>query len=74
MTHDTLIGIDAGTSAVKVCAFDREGRLLAKAQRSDGEDAPAETVRRGHRVCPLAHAPGQRVPRRFEWAAAVLVP
>lgn len=34
MTHETLIGIDAGTSAVKVCAFDREGRLLAKAQRN----------------------------------------
>ena len=34
MTHETLIGIDAGTSAVKVCAFDRDGRLLAKAQRN----------------------------------------
>ena len=34
MTHETLIGIDAGTSAVKVCAFDRKGRLLAKAQRN----------------------------------------
>jgi xylulokinase len=31
---ETLVGIDAGTSAIKVCAFDREGKLLAKAQRS----------------------------------------
>ncbi len=31
---EALIGIDAGTSAIKVCAFDRSGRLLAKGQRS----------------------------------------
>ncbi len=29
-----FIGIDAGTSAIKVCAFDRAGKLSAKAQRS----------------------------------------
>jgi len=29
-----LLGIDAGTSAIKVCAFDVSGKLLAKAQRS----------------------------------------
>ncbi|MDN3523584.1 xylulokinase [Halomonas ramblicola] len=29
-----LLGIDAGTSAVKVCAFTPEGRLRAKAQRA----------------------------------------
>lgn len=28
-----LLGIDAGTSAIKVCAFDPTGKLLAKAQR-----------------------------------------
>lgn len=31
---EILLGIDAGTSSVKVCAFDPNGRLLAKAQRS----------------------------------------
>lgn len=31
---EVLLGIDAGTSAIKVCAFDRSGRLLAKGQRS----------------------------------------
>ncbi|PWG61500.1 xylulokinase [Spiribacter halobius] len=31
---EVLLGIDAGTSAVKVCAFTAEGRLHAKAQRS----------------------------------------
>jgi xylulokinase len=31
---DVLLGIDAGTSSVKVCAFDGAGKLLAKAQRS----------------------------------------
>lgn len=31
--RDVLIGIDAGTSAVKVCAFGRDGALLAKAHR-----------------------------------------
>jgi xylulokinase len=31
---DVLLGIDAGTSSVKVCAFDAAGKLLAKAQRS----------------------------------------
>ncbi len=31
---EVLLGIDAGTSAIKVCAFDRGGGLLAKAQRS----------------------------------------
>jgi xylulokinase len=31
---EVLLGIDAGTSAVKVCAFDPNGKLLAKAQRS----------------------------------------
>jgi len=31
---EVLLGIDAGTSAVKVCAFDGSGKLLAKAQRS----------------------------------------
>ena len=31
---EILLGIDAGTSAVKVCAFDPAGKLLAKAQRS----------------------------------------
>ncbi|WP_043540287.1 xylulokinase [Salinarimonas rosea] len=30
---EVLLGIDAGTSAVKVCAFDRAGRMLDKAQR-----------------------------------------
>lgn len=33
-TSEALLGIDAGTSAIKVCAFDRKGRLLAKSQRS----------------------------------------
>lgn len=31
---EVLLGIDAGTSAMKVCAFDGAGKLLAKAQRS----------------------------------------
>lgn len=31
---EVLLGIDAGTSAIKVCAFDPQGKLLAKAQRS----------------------------------------
>lgn len=31
---DVLLGIDAGTSSIKVCAFDGAGKLLAKAQRS----------------------------------------
>ena len=31
---EVLLGIDAGTSAIKVCAFDPAGKLLAKAQRS----------------------------------------
>ncbi len=31
---EVLLGIDAGTSAIKVCAFDPNGRLLAKAQRA----------------------------------------
>ena len=31
---EVLLGIDAGTSAIKVCAFDRSGKMLAKAQRS----------------------------------------
>lgn len=31
---EVLLGIDAGTSAIKVCAFDRTGKLMAKAQRS----------------------------------------
>lgn len=31
---NVLLGIDAGTSAIKVCAFDVSGKLLAKAQRS----------------------------------------
>lgn len=31
---EVLLGIDAGTSAIKVCAFDRAGKLIAKAQRS----------------------------------------
>lgn len=31
---DILVGVDAGTSAIKVCAFDRQGKLRAKAQRS----------------------------------------
>lgn len=31
---DVLLGIDAGTSSIKVCAFDGGGKLLAKAQRS----------------------------------------
>ena len=30
---EALLGIDAGTSAIKVCAFSRDGKLLAKAQR-----------------------------------------
>jgi xylulokinase len=30
---DVLLGIDAGTSVIKVCAFRRDGRLVAKAQR-----------------------------------------
>lgn len=34
LTTEALLGIDAGTSAIKVCAFDRSGRLLAKGQRS----------------------------------------
>lgn len=34
MTDFALLGIDAGTSAVKVCAVSREGRILAKAQRA----------------------------------------
>ncbi|MGE4370651.1 MAG: FGGY-family carbohydrate kinase [Burkholderiaceae bacterium] len=29
-----LLGVDAGTSAIKVCAFDATGKLLGKAQRS----------------------------------------
>lgn len=33
MTEEVLLGIDAGTSALKVCAFARDGRVLAKAQR-----------------------------------------
>ncbi len=33
MTESVLLGIDAGTSAVKVCAVSRDGRILAKAQR-----------------------------------------
>jgi xylulokinase len=31
---EVLLGIDAGTSAMKVCAFDGAGNLLAKAHRS----------------------------------------
>lgn len=31
---EALLGIDAGTSAIKVCAFSPDGKLLAKAQRS----------------------------------------
>lgn len=31
---DVLLGIDAGTSSIKVCAFDGAGKLLAKGQRS----------------------------------------
>ena len=30
---EAFVGIDAGTSGVKVCAFDRDGTLLAKAHR-----------------------------------------
>jgi xylulokinase len=33
MTEEVLLGIDAGTSALKVCAFTRDGRVVAKAQR-----------------------------------------
>lgn len=33
MTEPVLLGIDAGTSAVKVCAVANDGRVLAKAQR-----------------------------------------
>jgi xylulokinase len=28
-----FLGIDAGTSAIKVCAFDAQGTLLKKVQR-----------------------------------------
>lgn len=31
---EALIGIDAGTSTIKVCAFARDGKLLAKAHRA----------------------------------------
>lgn len=31
---EVLLGIDAGTSAIKVCVFSLDGKLLAKAQRS----------------------------------------
>lgn len=31
---EVFLGIDAGTSAIKVCAFDRHGALLKKAQRA----------------------------------------
>jgi xylulokinase len=31
---ETLLGIDAGTSSIKVCAFSSDGKLLAKAQRA----------------------------------------
>jgi xylulokinase len=34
MTEPVLLGIDAGTSAIKVCAMTREGRIVAKAQRA----------------------------------------
>ena len=34
MTEPVLLGIDAGTSAVKVCAIARDGRIVAKAQRA----------------------------------------
>ena len=33
MTEPVLLGVDAGTSAIKVCAIARDGRILAKAQR-----------------------------------------
>ena len=33
MTEPVLLGIDAGTSAVKVCAIAPDGRIVAKAQR-----------------------------------------
>jgi xylulokinase len=33
MADPVLLGVDAGTSAVKVCAIARDGRILAKAQR-----------------------------------------
>ena len=31
---EVLLGIDAGTSSIKVCAFSTDGRLLAKARRA----------------------------------------
>jgi xylulokinase len=31
---DAFLGVDAGTSGIKVCAFTREGRLIAKAHRT----------------------------------------
>ena len=31
--NEVLLGIDAGTSAIKVCAFDAKGSLLKKVQR-----------------------------------------
>ncbi len=34
MTELTLLGVDAGTSAIKVCAITRDGRVVAKAQRA----------------------------------------
>lgn len=33
MTEPVLLGVDAGTSAIKVCAIARDGRVVAKAQR-----------------------------------------
>ncbi len=33
MTETVLLGIDAGTSSIKVCAIARDGRMVAKAQR-----------------------------------------
>src|SRR3954469_1880441 len=33
MTEEVLLGIDAGTSSLKICAFTRDGRVVAKAQR-----------------------------------------
>lgn len=34
MTEGVLLGLDAGTSGIKVCAFSRSGRVVAKAQRA----------------------------------------
>ncbi|MFD0466593.1 FGGY family carbohydrate kinase [Microvirga aerilata] len=31
---EAFLGVDAGTSGIKVCAFTREGRLVAKAHRA----------------------------------------